>query len=332
MRKKIKTLSDMMNLFLDDKEGENASPATIKYYAENFERFLKFFRSDLEIENPVITDFTVENINKYRTALKKKHRWEDHPEVLKMDKKDKLADNTFRTYIRAIRTLGNWLYIRDHIEVDILKYIKLPKEEKKDIKMLSDQEALNIFSSFNFKDQLGLRDYLICRFAYDYGFRVKSIVEMKLSKIDLIEGTIEVWLKGNKWQTYRIGKEMKKKLIEYIHVHRAEMKSKSDSLFLNINGQTITDNTIKQLFKRLKEKLGIDKLSAHYLRHNFATNYLLMGHHKEELRFHLGHTTTEMSDHYDHIATSIKYVREVHDSKLDRIENKTKERRRVRVS
>lgn len=327
-------LENLMTLFLEEKELENKSKATVKFYHENLERFFNFLANELKIENPSSDDFSLDTVNEYRRSLKGKNK-----EVLTSSyastKKEKISDNTYATYIRAIRVFGNWLYKMDYTEFDILKYIDTPKEFKKKVKILEEDEIKTVFDSFDLKTELGYRDYLICRFAFDYGFRLGSIVKIKKSDIDFSRSTIKIWLKGNKEENFRLDKEMKVKLQKFIIKYNT---NDTDFLFLTKRGEPITENTIIKMFNRLKDATGINELSCHMLRHNFATNYIGMGHSVEELKYQLGHETTKISERYLTLSHSLKHLTKEHDSMLRQMKSKeektslTQVRRRIKVS
>ena len=314
-KKKLMLLENYINLFIEDKELENKSPKTIEYYAENLNRFWNYLINNLKIENPMIDDFNLENVNEYRRYLKNKNKEVDNPRF-KATLKEKISDSSYATYLRAVRVFGNWLYKRDYTNFDIVKYIDLPKESKKSVKILSEKEVITLFNQFDLKTQLGYRNYLITRFAFDYGFRMGSIIRIKKSDIDFTANTLMIWSKGNKYDLYNIDKDIKKKLFDFI----TKFENDNDYLFTTNDGQPINENTIKKMFIKLKETTGIKELSCHMLRHNFATNYINMGHSVEELKYQLGHSTTAMSEKYLEMSLSAKYLRAEHDSKLLRIQ------------
>lgn len=253
--------------------------------------------------------------------MKSKHKEVCTP-TFESVKKEKISDNTYATYIRAIRAFGNWLFQRGYTDLDIIKFVDLPKEQKKHAKILTEVEVINLFDCFNLKSETGFRDYLICRFAFDYGFRLGTIIKIEKSDIDFKTDSIKVWLKGNKDKyPYRLDKDMKLKLRKFINEYTTDT---SDFIFTSNNRSPLTSNAITKIFNRLKEKASVKELSCHMLRHNYATNYIKMGHSVEDLKCQLGHETSRISERYFAQAQELKHLTAKHDSMLLKIQGKEK--------
>lgn len=81
------------------------------------------------------------------------------------------------------------------------------------------------------------------------------------------------------------------------------------------------ENTVKQVFQKLKKQTGILRLHAHLLRHTFATNYLVDGGDLETLRLLMGHSDLQVTMMYLHLAENKKLLQRKHQSHLDMIIN-----------
>ena len=77
----------------------------------------------------------------------------------------------------------------------------------------------------------------------------------------------------------------------------------SDRVFLLSHLEPVTDVTIRQLFRKLKQGSGIPRLRPHLPRHTFATRYLENGGDMYTLQQILGHTSLEMVKRHVHSTT-----------------------------
>lgn len=93
--------------------------------------------------------------------------------------------------------------------------------------------------------------------------------------------------------------------------------------FVSRRGESVSRNAIKQLMQKLSEKLPFE-FSAHKLRHNFATNYLLDQYEKDgkmdiyKLMIIMGHEDIKTTNRYLHYAMQVIASRE-NISHLDKV-------------
>lgn len=104
--------------------------------------------------------------------------------------------------------------------------------------------------------------------------------------------------KGNKQRVVPIGYQTRRLLLRYLA--RRPTFADTRSVFLQSDLSPVTDDTLRMLFRRLKDKSGIPRLRAHLLRHTFATRYLENGGDLYSLQQILGHTSLEMVRRYVH--------------------------------
>lgn len=101
-------------------------------------------------------------------------------------------------------------------------------------------------------------------------------------------------------------------LINMKHM-RSERKQKvisfefSDHIFLNRNGNLISNSNYDRYLKKLCVKAGIEKISMHTLRHTFATRCIESGMKPKTLQKILGHANISMTmDLYVHVTDDEK--------------------------
>ena len=285
---------DAYQLFIQEQNFRGNSPETINYYNITLNMFIDFCGQDLDID-----DLDVFLFKSYQLHL--------------LSKKN-LKRVSIRTYARAVKVFLRYLYTEDLIDIKVDK-LKLIKSDKEVILPLSDVEVMQLLGCFD-NSYLGERDKLICMFMLDCGLRRGEVVKLCISDIDFVNHTMIINGKGSKQRVVPYGLTVQKQLKKYLSV-RSKRICSYDTLFLNVNREPITSNTIKMLFQRLKDSSNISRLYPHLLRHTFATNYILNGGNLEVLRVLMGHSSISITQIYLHLATQMQIVNSKFDSHLD---------------
>ncbi len=156
--------------------------------------FIKYLNNEYNLQNPLINDFNSVYINKYLAKIKKSKKWNEHTYI--KAKEEKVGSQSVKTYARALRAIGNWLFIEGYISENIIETVVLPKAAKADKEVLCDDEIKAIITKFDTKTKLGLRNSIIFLLAFDAGIRQGGIANLKIGDVDLKAKTLRVRLKG----------------------------------------------------------------------------------------------------------------------------------------
>ena len=153
-------------------------------------------------------------------------------------------------------------------------------------------------------------------FMYFGGLRVGVVVKIKFEDIDLKQGLIHI--KGSKGRKDRytiFAKSVLVVLRKYCDQYRPEKW-----LFEGAKqGKHILTRTVQAIFKHVCEKTGIKKeVSAHSLRHSFATHLLESGVDLRYIQEILGHKSSKTTEIYTHVSkTGIARIRSPLDTILE---------------
>ena len=290
------TIQQAITEFQIEQQIRGNTPKTLRYYSLSLGQYAAFANPD--------TPLSEINLNGLRAYY------------MHLTCRD-LASTSIQSYIRALRAFLRWCYAEEYISVNLAEKFRLPKAKQKVIDVLTNQEVQVLLFSFNLRYLTQLRNYCICSLMLDSGLRLHEVVTLSISHLHLNEGYAIVDGKGNKQRVVPLGLNTRKALMRYLN--RRPGCAPTDYLFLMSDLRPITDNTVRQTFKRLKKKTGIDRLKPHLLRHTFATRYLENGGDMYALKEILGHTTLEMVKRYVH-STSRKTVPTFHNySPLDNL-------------
>lgn len=284
--------------FINMQKSLGHSVKTIEYYTRNLNLFYEFFGNK---EVSEIKDDTFEQYQKWLL---------EHLNVKKV---------SIQTYSRAAKAFLRWLHNEGHIDIK-LNRLKLVKAEDVIVLPLFDDEVKILLESFSSNDKLELRNKIICLLMVDCGLRRGEVPKIQKKDINLLNRTLLVHGKGAKERLVPLGTLTYHELMKYITI---TSDNNSNYLLYNKDGRPITENTIKMLFSRLKDRTGITRLYPHLLRHTYATNYILDGGDIETLRILLGHATLEMTQKYVHVAARMKLMINRQKSHVDSLLSKT---------
>ncbi len=271
-------LRESISDFLTDQRSRGNSPATLDYYRRILFRFADFAN---------VTDTAAISLHHCRA-------W--YAELAD----SQLTSVSVQTYIRGLRAFLEWLYENEYIPEDIPRKFKLPKAQRKTIDILTDDEIRRLFAAFDPATPTGARDLCICSLMLDSGLRLHEVVTLRRDSIHPEDGYAIVSGKGSKQRIVPIGKQTAEAIRRYEFLRPRG----GSSFFLCIDGAPVTDNTLKDLFRKLKHRAEIPRLHPHLLRHTFATRYLENGGNIYSLQTILGHTSLEMVKRYLHLANT----------------------------
>lgn len=293
-------LQTMKEGFLFEQDCRGNSRATIQYYDGNITRFIAYLE-----EQGLVTDtssISKQQIQKYILYLRNTKKW---AKTAHIKSGDYLVSKSIQTYIRALKAWAAWMESEGYVEEGTSVMIKLPKATKRLKEILSEEEIQDIIKFLEAKQENHYRDLLILMIFLECGLRLEEVTILKLSNINLKQNTMKVLGKGDKERIVVFGANLQKILFKYINQERHKPANKRiDSLFLKCDGTPITQSTIKQLFRRLKDKLGMEKLHPHLCRHTFCTMYLVNGGDIFSLKQLTGHESFEILNNYVHLASS----------------------------
>ena len=157
---------------------------------------------------------------------------------------------------------------------------------------------------------------MILEMLYATGVRVSELVNIKLKDIDYSEKTIKILGKGSKERVVIYGSFCEEALERYLEDGRIKLlNNKEDNgyLFLNKDGNKITERSIRKILDNIITKAALDiHVSPHMLRHTFATDMLNSGADLISVKELLGHESLNTTSIYTHVSQEqIKKVYEM---------------------
>jgi integrase/recombinase XerC/integrase/recombinase XerD len=298
---KDKPLSELIDYFELCNRNEGKSQRTISFYTQNLIHFHRYLKSRHLPES--IGQIDIMLLRQFILYLQKRRRYEEHPHT--PTQSELLSAATIHGYVRTLKAFFSWLVREEFIKDNLAQKLKPPTVPKKIISTLSDEEIKSIVKTFNRASHSEMRDQTIFMILLDTGLRSGELIGLGISNISINEGLVRVMGKCSKERIVPMGNNSQRALHKYLFRYRPEPALPGlDNLFLSIDGNPLTTNSVKLIFSRMAKRSCVYRLHAHLCRHTFATRFLVNGGDIFSLQQILGHSTLEMVRHYANLASS----------------------------
>jgi len=266
------------------------SRATVELYTDQARNFLQAVAAD------DIKAVTKTHIETYIEGLY------NH----KTDKGKPYTTGTICTKVRAVKRLFEYLEDANIIFINPAEAITEPPKDKtlprhvltrKEVQALLDQPNLGLMT--------GIRDRAILEVFYSTGIRLRELCALTVFDADLTGGMLRVNKgKGGKDRVVPMGRHAVKALREYITKARPRLTKKNRKerrLFINRYGNPSSVQVVGIMIRTFARQAGIKKqVTAHALRHTFATALVKNGADIRAVQKMLGHAD---------LATTQQYIR-----------------------
>lgn len=248
-------------------------------------------------------EITREDIKAYNVYLRGRYAFDAHP--TNPVSSQKISKTSVRTYMVAVRALYTFLCQEGYLETNPMQDYRMIRKEKHEQEVLTAEEVQRMDNSFDLRKEIGLRNWLIVHLMLDAGLRRGEVSRLQVRDIDLCKNIIYVrGAKGDKDRMVLLPSSIRESLCKY-RSGRAE----EGALLRCRDGRPLTQDTIKNLFNRLKRATGIARLHPHLLRHTFATSFVYYGGQAYDLMFFLGHSSLGTTQGYVNLSAACRLLK-----------------------
>lgn len=277
---KSTTLERALFYFVKHKEAHGKATGTTKItYVSILEDFIK------SIDAHVVEDLNILVIDNFIDTLSLKN----------------YKPKTIKNKIVVIRSFIKFLYSKNLIDIRP-EAIEIPRTVEVEANFLDEEEQFALIKSAK-----NLRDKALIMTILSSGLRASEILNLK--EDDLYRRSLIVSRgKGGKPRVTFIDPLTEKSIREYHH------KREVDSVFVFTNsfGKPLSRQYLSRMISETAIRAGIKKrVSAHTLRHSFATNMLRKGARIEDVQPLMGHSNISTTRLYMHFTN--EYLRERYD-------------------
>ena len=260
------------------------SEITVNYYRDDFKFFLLSF-PDFKTTDDLNVDMLPEFVRR----------------------QDELARSS-STILRRHSLLRNYFSFlnEENILHEEIPDVDKPKSSKRLPFVMSNEEVDELLEAPDISKDNGMRDRAMLELMYATGLRVSELLSLRFRNVNMQNGLITVYGKGNKQRSVPVSSFALEFLRKYIDGPRKRVKGSKDTdiIFLNRDGKALSRTYFFMQIKRYAEEKGIDSsVSPHTLRHCFATHLLENGASLRAVQEMLGHSNIATTQIYTEVST-----------------------------
>lgn len=214
-------------------------------------------------------------------------------------KEQNFANATMSRHIAAMKGWFLFMVKEGMVEEDVAGNLKAPKIEKKAPDILKMEEVVKLLEEPKGSNPKELRDKAMLELLYATGIRVTELISLTTAQLNMQMNYI-ICNDGQKDRIIPFGIKAREALLNYLEYSRSIMlhNPKSDILFVNCSGQSMSRQGFWKLIKHYATKAGITAdITPHTLRHSFAAHLIENGADLKSVQEMMGHSdisTTQM--------------------------------------
>ncbi|MBI2038242.1 MAG: tyrosine-type recombinase/integrase [Candidatus Magasanikbacteria bacterium] len=282
--------------------------------AYNYERDLNTFETFLneDIKTP-FNRINKTDILRYKAYLASSDR---KTSVSGEKTNKKLSSYSINRMLSALRSYLKFMEDMDHDPPVSSGAVKLIKNIKKHAQIPEFGELIKIIEApmkYEDDERVALRNRAMLETLFATGMRISELLSLKVNQIDQT-GRVYILGKGKK-QRFAY---LTPRAVTHLKNYMAKRNSTSEMLFVPYRGRNnneknkkISTNYLQFKIKKYRELLDINlPISAHTLRHGFATYLAENGANPAAIQILLGHESLDTTTRYVH--ASDKFAEKTH--------------------
>lgn len=150
-----------------------------------------------------------------------------------------------------------------------------------------------------------LRDVAVTELLFATGMRLSELCALKVSNVNLYDGTILIYGKGNKERRIQIGSEAVIRILKEYENDFCTDRQSCDNFFISQSGKAMSDQTVRRMIGKYTYLAAIKQhITPHMFRHTFATSLLEADVDIRYIQEMLGHSSINITEIYTHVSVS----------------------------
>ncbi len=288
---------DAKESFLDWLEViKNKSPKTVEQYSRHLEKFSEYLEEkNIDSYNFTVEEMTLKIAEWFRSYL---YKWEK-----------KISIKTANAYMITIRSFLKYLEKQGEKSLSATS-IDLIKADPRRVEFLSPEELQRLFETPDISSTIGKRDLAIMKCIYSTGLRISELTSLNRNDVNL--DTLEFAVRG-KWRKIRVvyltqdSAELIKQYLDVRNDHLSPLFIRHNVSHENVDVLEDENMRLSRFFitgmikKYALKAMILKNISAHTLRHSFATTLLWAGADLRSIQEMLGHSSITTTQVYTHV-------------------------------
>jgi integrase/recombinase XerD len=267
------------------------------------EKTLKAYRIDLrqfseQASVSEITEITSETLENYIGELHQKYK-----------------PKTVKRKIASLKALFHYLEYKEIIDRNPFNKIQVRFREPVILPKTIPLHTVEVFlttiynqrtkAKTDYQKRNALRDAAVAELLFATGMRISELCTLKNEDVNLYDGTILIYGKGDKERRIQIGNDAVIHILEeYQNNFQTEMK-RCNHFFANQSGRALSDQAVRRMINKYTSLAAIDlHITPHMFRHTFATSLLEADVDIRYIQEMLGHSSINVTEIYTHVAVA----------------------------
>lgn len=267
------------------------------------EKTLKAYRIDLRQFSEQNSEI---NISKITSASLEQYIAQLH---------EQYKPKTVKRKIASVKAFFHYLEYREIIEKNPFNKILIHFREPVILPKTIPLHTVETFLSAIYKHQKdaktiyqkknALRDVAVAELLFATGMRISELCSLKVDDVNLYDGTILIYGKGDKERRIQIGTEsVIHVLAKYEDTFHRERQS-CNNFFVNQSGTALSDQSVRRMINKYTSLASIDQhITPHMFRHTFATSLLEADVDIRYIQEMLGHSSINITEIYTHVTVA----------------------------
>ena len=226
------------------------------------------------------------------------------------------SESSISRALSAVKMLLKFSILIGKITEDFTDILESPKRWQKIPQVCNKYRLVDLLNAPVETDPYYFRDKAILELLYATGTRASELASLKISDLHMDIGYLRCIGKGSKERVIPLGKTAIKYVTNYLEdadIGRFKLANdkSANHLFISRTGAPLDRVDVWRIVKKYAKRAGMPaSMSAHTLRHCFATHMLSGGADLRSLQEMLGHADVSTTQIYTHVDN--ERLKEIH--------------------